>query len=147
MNSPAPAAPDWVRTFYTVVAVIAAIVTAIMMIVGAPWRAIVPVVLPAILFGVNANHYRPTPDIQIAASPIKIFLIVGSCSIPPIGLVLIFFDSEPWRGWFILLALISVSLGPLLLLRRYFREPVLERPSESGGKTDAPKSTLPSIVD
>ncbi len=64
-KSPAPLAPEWVRTFYAAMAVISAIAVTVAMIAGAPWRLIL-LLLPGVLgFGINAIGYRQMPAIHI----------------------------------------------------------------------------------
>ena len=81
----------------------------------------------AITLAQLAFTYRPAHNIRYDVSRLRLLGILAASVLPPLLLLLVFFDRPQWRPYLLLTFILCVSWGPILLLRRYARKPV---PSE-----------------
>ena len=118
-----------VFAFFSAVAAVVILRTSISS--GYGWMLI----MGAVAFAMQAVRYRSSGNITYAVSGSRVLGILAVCVIPPLLLILAFGDRPGWFGPLISLLLVSVSLGPVLLLHRYARKP--------GPPGDAPKPSNP----
>ena len=84
---------------------------------GTGWTTL----LVALNFAHIAFTYTPASDTTYAVSRPRLLGILAVCVIPPLLILLAFFDRPGWRQPLIIAFLLCVSIGPVILLRRYTR--------------------------
>lgn len=73
----------------------------------------------ALNFGHSALTYRRSEDVVYRASRRRLVFILGICTLPPLLLLFFFGDRSGWQPWLVAFFLVSLSLGPVVLLRRF----------------------------
>jgi hypothetical protein len=81
------------------------------------------VLFGALTFAHLAFTYTPASDTSYVVSRPRLLGILAACIVPPLLLLLAFFDRPGWRQPLIVAFLLCISLGPVILLRRYARRP------------------------
>lgn len=79
--------------------------------------------LIALNFGSYAFTYKRSGDTVVRASKRRIWVILTICVVPPLILLFFFGDRPGWELWLVTFFLLSISLGPVLLLRRLADKP------------------------
>jgi hypothetical protein len=77
----------------------------------------------AITLAQLAFTYRPANNIRYDVSRPRLLGILAASVLPPLLLLLVFFDRLQWRLFLLLIFLLCVSWGPIILLRRFARKP------------------------
>jgi glucan phosphoethanolaminetransferase (alkaline phosphatase superfamily) len=79
-------------------------------------------VVMALNFGHIAFTYTPASDTAYAVSRPRLFGILAVCAIPPLLLLFVFIDRPGWQQPLVVAFLLCISIGPVILLRRYTRQ-------------------------
>lgn len=79
------------------------------------------VLLMALYFGQLAYSYSPDKATTFQVSRPRLIVILGVCVIPPLVLLFLFGDRAGWRQPLLIFFLLSITIGPVVLLWRYRR--------------------------
>lgn len=83
----------------------------------------IEILFGALSFGSLAFRYRRSTDTHYDVSRPLLLGTLAACILPPLVLLFVFSDRPGWLPHLVLFFLLSISIGPFLLLRRYARPP------------------------